>query len=144
MDDALVVGRFQRISNLTRHGKGLVHGHRTLRDPIGQRRTLDEFEYEGQDARCFLESVDRANMRVVERRQDLRFPFEAGKAIAIEREDLRENFDGDVAIQPRVTRAVDFAMPPAPRGIPISNGPILVPGVRAIKDGERFYRRATG
>jgi len=46
---------------------------------------------------------------MVQRCENLRFTFEAGKAIGIERKLFRQHFDGNVAIQPRITRFVDLA-----------------------------------
>ena len=51
---------------------------------------------------------------MIQGRQDLRFAFEAGDAIAIPRAPLGQRFQGDIALQARVVSAADLAMPPSP------------------------------
>ena len=46
---------------------------------------------------------------LVERRQDLRFPFEAGEPVRVVGERLGQHLDRHVAIQFRVVGTVDFA-----------------------------------
>ena len=49
------------------------------RDAIGERRPVDELEHERGRAVGFLEPVNAADVRVVERRQHLRFAAETGE-----------------------------------------------------------------
>jgi hypothetical protein len=48
---------------------------------------------------------------VVERRQDLRFPFESGEPIGIGGNEGGEYLHGDVAIQSRVAGAIHLSHP---------------------------------
>ena len=50
-------------------------------------------------------------MRVIERRQDLRLALETRDPIGLQREELRKDLQRDVAIEVRVTRAIDLAHP---------------------------------
>lgn len=66
---------------------------------------------------------------MVERGQHLRLALEAGEALRIVGEGLRQDLDGDLALQPRVAGAVDLAIPPAPSIAVISYGPSRIPAV---------------
>jgi hypothetical protein len=46
MDDALLVRGFEGFADLNRHGQRFVDRHRTLRDAIGERRSVDELQDE--------------------------------------------------------------------------------------------------
>ena len=46
MDDALLVRRFERLGDLPRDRQRLVERNRALRDAIGERRPLDQFQDE--------------------------------------------------------------------------------------------------
>ena len=52
----------------------------------------------------FFESVDRCDVRMIQRGEGLRFALEAGAAISVVRERLGQDLDRDVAIQLRVAR----------------------------------------
>jgi hypothetical protein len=53
--------------------------------------------------------VDRGDVRVAERRQQLRFPPEACEPLGIGGDRLRQELERDVAPEPRVLRAPDLA-----------------------------------
>jgi hypothetical protein len=46
VDDPLLVGRFERLRDLPRDRQRLVDGNRPVRDAIGERRSLDQFQHE--------------------------------------------------------------------------------------------------
>ena len=46
MDDPLLVRRFERLGDLLRDRQRFVERHRALRDPIGERRTLDQLQHQ--------------------------------------------------------------------------------------------------
>jgi hypothetical protein len=46
---------------------------------------------------------------MVERSEDLCFPFESRQVFAVRLEDLRDDLQGDVAVQSRVRGEVDLA-----------------------------------
>ena len=48
---------------------------------------------------------------MVERREHLRLALEPGETIGVGREEVRQDLDGDVALQLRVARLVDLAHP---------------------------------
>jgi hypothetical protein len=51
---------------------------------------------------------------MIERGQDQRFTLETREAIRIEREGRRQDFQRDIAVQLGISRAVHFAITPAP------------------------------
>ena len=70
---------------------------------------LDQFEHERVGLAAVLEPVDRPDVRMIQRREHLRFALEAGEAIGIARERVRQDLQRDLAIQLRVARAIDLA-----------------------------------
>ena len=72
---------------------------------------LDELHHERVDAVGIFQPVDRADVGMIERGEHARFAFEAGQAVGVVLERARQDFDRDVATQPRVARAVHFAHP---------------------------------
>ena len=62
-------------------------------------------------SRTFFETVDRRDVRMIQRRKRLCFACEPGKPIGVVRERVREDLQGDVAIEPGIARAIDLAHP---------------------------------
>jgi hypothetical protein len=56
------------------------------------------------------------NVRMIQRCHDLRFTFEPRQPLGISGEQLRQDFDGDIAIELRVAGAVDLAHAAGPDG----------------------------
>ena len=111
MDDAGLVRRFQSVRELRGDGEHLVGRHRSPGDARFQRRTLDQLQHQRPHAAVFLDAVDLRDVRVVERGQQLGLPLEPGQPIGIGGEDVPEQLEGDVAVQPRVAGAIHFAHP---------------------------------
>jgi hypothetical protein len=70
MDDRQFLRCLERIRDLPRNGQGLVQRNRILSDPVGQRRTLNQFE--NQRLRrltigwSLLESVNTADVWMIQ------------------------------------------------------------------------------
>ena len=111
MNDAAVVGRFERFADLLRDGEAFWKWKRTLCDAIGERPAFDELEDQKLAALDLLESVDGADVRMVERGEQLRLAPEARHALRIVDEARWQCFQRDITIQPRVARAIDLAHP---------------------------------
>ena len=90
-------------------GQRLVERQRPLRDPIGERRPLDQLQHQRRGAARLLEAVDRRDVRVVERRQHLGLALEARQAIGVEHERVGQDLQRDVALQRRVAAPVHLA-----------------------------------
>jgi hypothetical protein len=86
VDDAPFVRGFQGIGHLQRDAEHLPHGNRTGLEAILQGRALDQLEDEAVRLSSFLEAVNGADMRVIERRENLRLTLETLDAVWIGRE----------------------------------------------------------
>ena len=95
--------------DLPRDGEGVGERQGAAFEPIGQRRSFDQLEDQCGDAVGFFQPVDRADVRVIERRERPRFAREAGAALGVGGEVGRQDLDGDVATELAVARAIDLA-----------------------------------
>ena len=111
MDDPFLVRRFEGVEHLPGMGDGFVERHGAPLQPRGQRLAVDELE--NQITRLAgvgdFEPVNRADVRVAQCGENLRFAFEPGDAFGVVRDEIGEGLDGDVAVQSRVTGFVDLA-----------------------------------
>ena len=109
MDDPLLVRSFERLGDLPGDEEGLVDRNRTSRDPIGERRALDQLHHEGSDAIGVFEPVDLGDVPMIEGGEHLRLPPETREAIGIAGNGGQQNFDRDQAIQRCIAGFVDLA-----------------------------------
>ena len=109
MHDSLLVRRIQRLGDLPGNLQRLAQGKRPLGNQVGERRAVDEFQHEPVRGAGILEAVDVTNVRVIQRREHLRFPLEAREPIRIARDRFGQDFDRDIAIQLRVSGSIHFA-----------------------------------
>ena len=58
-------------------------GNGAALEAIGERLAFDQFEHQRADAIRFFQPVDRADVRVIERRERPRFAREAGAALGV-------------------------------------------------------------
>ena len=78
--------------------------------PIRERRSFDQLHHQSADAVGRLRTRrSRAMLRMIQRGEDLRFALEAREPLGIGDERVGQDLDGDVPLQPRVARAIDFA-----------------------------------
>ena len=70
---------------------------------------LDKLEHEGAHAARVLHAVDRADVGVIQRGEQPRFALEACEPIGVAAQRFGKNFDGDVATELRIRRAVDLS-----------------------------------
>ena len=125
--DASLMRCAQRVGELAADAHRLVEGHAAAGDPLGQRVTGDELHDEIQGTVGFLEPVNRCDVRMIQRREQLRFPAKALDTILIVREGLRQNLDGDIAPEVLIPGGVDLAHPSRAEQAQDSVGPIVVP-----------------
>ena len=132
MDDALLVRRFERFRDLSSDRQRLIEreGPRGpaptgfLQDtvfrpcqPFRQRVAFHQLEDQRPHGRlCWarrrivlFKPVDAADVRMIEGGEQLRFAPEPGDAIGIAREDIGEQLDRHVAIEPGIAAAIDLA-----------------------------------
>ena len=55
---------------------------------------------------AFFQTVNDRDVRMVQRREDFRFTLKAGDAVPRQRRSVRQDLDGDLAIQLRVARPI--------------------------------------
>jgi hypothetical protein len=116
VDDALLVGLFERLGDLERDVEGLVDGDRAAPEALLEVFSLDELESKERRPLDLLEPVDRGDVRVVERGEKLRLASEPRQALGVLRDLCREHLDGDFTVESRVGGPVDLTHPARPEG----------------------------
>ena len=101
MNDALLMRGFERVGNLLRDRQCLIERHCPACDPLRQILALDEFHRERAHAVTLFEAVNVRDVRMVERRERLRFAREPREAIGVVGERVRQDFECDVAVELR-------------------------------------------
>ena len=86
MDDAFLVRGFERLGDLAGDGERLRDRQRAALETIGEHRAFDQFEHQRADTIRFFQPIDRANVRLIERREQARLAREAGPPFRISRE----------------------------------------------------------
>ena len=114
MHDPTLVRRIERIDNLPRERQRLTNPQSLPRisfELLRKRLALDQLHHDGLNAVALLESVDRRDVGVAQRRQHARLALEPRQPIGIARERRGQDLDRHVAPQLRVPRAIDLAHP---------------------------------
>jgi hypothetical protein len=109
MDDAPLMGGFESFSKLAADVERFVQRDAAPFQSFGQSLPLDELQDEEPLALVFSEPVDSCNVGMVQLGQELRLTLEARKPFGIQREEIRQGFDGDFSVQNRVFGAVDLS-----------------------------------
>ena len=78
-------------------------------DALGERLTLQELEDQIVEVAVSANVVDGADVRVVERGNGARFLLETAPRFRVAGERASQDFDGNGAIEPRITGAKDLA-----------------------------------
>ena len=122
MDDALFVRRLECLGNLRRDPEAFAQRNRSAGDSLREIVTIDEFDDESGDTVALFESVDRRNMGMIQRREHLRFPLEAGEALGtvchLGQQDL------DRRLRPAATE------PPCEQRQPVPGGQLAADPIR--------------
>jgi len=124
MDDSLLMGGLERIHDLPRDHKCLGYVQRSAKASRSirtgwsasiqasvERFAVDELQHQELRRSRFFKTVDCADVRMIQRGEELRLALEARHALGIGDEELRQDLDGDVATELRVARFIDFAHP---------------------------------
>ena len=102
--------------------------------------TLDEFHDERREASALLKSVDRSDVRMIQRGEDLGFALKTRQPIVVSCERWRQDLDRDLTLQLGVGRPIHLAHAPfADLG-----GDLVGAEASAGGEGQRWglYRRA--
>ena len=78
--------------------------NRAARDALREVLALDQFHHQRGDAVALFEAVDRRDVRMIQRGEDLGLARETRQAIGVVRERLRQDLDRDIAVQLGVAR----------------------------------------
>src|SRR5262249_9496665 len=109
MDDPLVMCRFEGFTDTLRNVQSFIERDRAAAETFGQRLAFDKFQHEEARAVSFLEIIDARDIWGIERRDHLGFMLESLEAVRIGREFIRQDLDGDFALELRVARPVDLS-----------------------------------
>jgi hypothetical protein len=109
VDDPFLMRRIERGGDLSGNSESLGDGQRPARQPICERWALDQLEDERRHAITFFQSVDRADVGMVERGEQPRLAREAHAPFRIGCELRRQDLDRDVAPELGVARPIDLA-----------------------------------
>ena len=115
VDDAFLVRFFERLGYLTRQLTSFLH-----RDwpPLQAGRkvfSFHELEHEKRADLRFLEPVNRSDMRVIQRRQNLRLTPKAREPLGTFRDLSGKHFDRHLPAKLRIPRPIDFAHTASPK-----------------------------
>ena len=95
---------------------GLRHGHGPTRQPLGQRLALQQLHHQVVQrelrwsiGRLLADVVQRADVGMVQGRHGACLAVEPLAKLRVGRQAVRQDLDGDRAVQPRVPRAVDLS-----------------------------------
>jgi hypothetical protein len=108
MDDALLVRGFNGIRDLLCDWEDFLERNCTTHHARRQILAFDQFHDQGADIPRFFETVDVRDVRMVERREHLRFALEPREPFGIGRQTIGQDLDRDVAMELRVAGAVDL------------------------------------
>ncbi len=95
MNDALIVCLLESFGDLSGDLDGLIRGHALLNQLL-QSRAVDELHDEEALVVCFLEAVDRGNVRMIQRCQNFGLALEPRQTLWILCNRLGKHFDGHV------------------------------------------------
>jgi len=131
---------FSCFDDLLGNRQGFVERNRTPRDPISQRRPLDQFKHQRTGVLGFFNAVNGRDVRMIEAGEDLGFALEAGQSIRIGREGVGKDLQRDFAVEAGVGRAI--RLPHAARPT-TSYAPRRAPRVRDMLEALRRIIRLT-
>ena len=119
MHDAAFVRGVEGVGHLARNPSRFVERDRAVHETVGKGRAFDELEHERSRLPAdvgwtVVNAVDSADVLVIQRREQESFAFEAGEAIGIACEGVRQDLDGDVAAERGIASAIDLAHTPRP------------------------------
>jgi hypothetical protein len=109
MDDALLVRHLKRVRDLARDDERLVERNRSLRNALRERRPLDELHHEGSHVAGVFQTINRCDVGVIQRRQDVRSALKPSQPIGIVQERLGEHFQRDVTVQLGVAGSIHLS-----------------------------------
>ncbi len=114
MHDALAVCRFERVRHSNSSFEKRIETQRPTRDEMPQCRPAQQLHRNERHAGVFVNIVDRADVRMVQRRSGLRLALEALERCSVMRHALRQKLQRHLPLQLRVIGAIYHAHSAAP------------------------------
>lgn len=109
MDNSLLVGRFERLCDLSCNWQRFIERNRPACDAVGERVAVNALQHKRVDVAAVLQSMDCGDVRMVQRGEYLRLPVHAGEAFSICGKPCRQNLQRDVTAEFRIPRPVDLS-----------------------------------
>ena len=100
--------RRQCVGDLTRDLERAIHRQGSAGEVLGERRPFDKLHHERADPIGNFETVNRRDVRVIERRKQTCLSLQSRNPFSVDGERGGQDFDRDVTRQPGVARAIDF------------------------------------
>ena len=107
MDDAFFVRCVERVSHFDAQLQQQIHRQRLAPDTMLERLPLEMLHHNEVPAILLPDLVNRADVRVIQRRRGACFPLKSLQRIWIARQFLGQELQGDVAAEARVLSLVD-------------------------------------
>src|SRR5260370_30926117 len=107
----MLVRLVQGVGDLGAEAIDLVEGQASLRQAMGEALALQELHDQVFRIPLVADVMERADVRMVERRDGLRLAFEAHAGIAAPGQARGQDLDRDRAVEPRVPGLVDLPHP---------------------------------
>ena len=111
MHDVLFVRGLETLRDLAGDLDRLGHGDRAAIHAIRQILPLDQLHDQEPHLRQILEPVDGCDVRMLQAGEHAGFTMETGDPLRIPAHLAREDLQGDITVELRVTSAIDFAHP---------------------------------
>ena len=109
MDYAVFVRTIKTLANIGPILQNLCHWQRTFGQTVRQCLPFQKFHDQVVGAILMANIVQRANIRMIERRDGTGFAVEALLSFGTLRKMVGKDFDRDRAIESRIERTIDFA-----------------------------------
>src|SRR5262249_28533866 len=107
--DAFLMGGFERACNLGCDAKRFIQRNPASVDSLRQRISGNELHDKKPAALVLLQAMNPSDIRVIERRQDARFPLKSRDAVTVINECVWKEFDCDPASELCVCSLVHIA-----------------------------------
>src|ERR1043166_5582286 len=105
MDNVPLVRVFQRLGDLPRDRQGFIERNGSLRDALGQRRTLHQLHHQC----AVFQPVNPRDIWVIEQGEDLSLTVESRQTTGVQSQVLRQELDRYIPIQPGISRPIYLA-----------------------------------
>src|ERR1700694_5697668 len=109
MNDSFLVSSFERLGNLYSDLQRFLNGERASLHSLGERLAGNQLHHEASHTVALLQTVDRGNVRMIQRCEHPRFALKTGQPFRIIYEVCRKDFDRYVAPERSVVRLIHLA-----------------------------------